>query len=208
MWITIIALIFAAAGCILGLKKGVLAAWAVMFNIMISVYLGLMTVAIIGKYSPDSLPNQWAKAGVLFLTAVLLFIMLTLFYVHLFGNYAYPDLPQYFELIGSGIFGFVAGYLTLWFFVYLFFLTPAAKIDYISAKSGDLNTCSRGKIDAMCNTLEYLSLQEDDGQSANLYQWLETAPEKKTKNTDQGESKPANSGKAGPNTISPEDPNE
>jgi hypothetical protein len=178
MWINITALIFAIAGCFWGLKKGVLSAWTLMFNIMISVYLGIMTVAIIGRYSPDTLSDQWVKAGVVFLTAVLLFVLLTLLSMHFFNNYPYPDLPRYFELIGSGLFGFIGGYLGLWFLVYVFCITPASKIESMAEMSGESRISSRSRVEFICNILESLSLQEDDGQSENLYLWIETAPEK------------------------------
>jgi len=63
--------------------------------------------------------------------------------------------------------------------------------------------------------LEFLSLQEDDGYSEQLYQWLETAPEKKKKSKKKSSSKKsskvANSGSCDPNDLDPNsisDPND
>lgn len=183
-----------------------------MFNVMISVYLAIMTVALIGRYFPDALPNQWAKAGVLFLAALLLFVILEVLNVHLFADYDEPDLPKHFNLAGSGVFGFVSGYLTLWFLVYVFFVTPVGKADMIKDRCGqtDMLLKSRYKVDTICNTLEFLSLQEDDGNSEKLYQWLETAPEKKKKSTKKSSKKKSSSKSSDPNASEPNsiaDPN-
>ncbi|MFI4910643.1 MAG: CvpA family protein [Sedimentisphaeraceae bacterium JB056] len=179
MWITIAALIFGLVGCFWGIRRGVLAAWVCMFNVMISVYLGIMTVTIIGKYSPNTLPNQWAKVGVLFLTAALLLVILEILNVHLFSDYPAPALPKYFEKIGSGLFGFISGYIVLWFLVYTFFITPVGN-SYLKScdeKQANLLLCSRCKVDMICNVLELLSLQEDDGQAGKIYSWLENTEE-------------------------------
>ena len=66
-WIAIISIVVSLAGSVYGLKKGLFAAWVLMFNVIFSSYFAIRFVVILGKYSPSSLPNQWAKSSALLL---------------------------------------------------------------------------------------------------------------------------------------------
>jgi len=174
---TIAAILIGLAGCLWGIKKGFIPSWILLFNVVFSAYLSVMLVALTGKYLPDSLPNQWAKAGDLLFTAVFLFVMLQALSIHIFDEMPSPDLPKYFESVGAGICGFAAGYLIFWIVVYSVAITPIGKLGFMKLNAENKPTAveaGRGKIDMLCGVIECLSLQEYDKESEKLYMWLES----------------------------------
>ncbi len=202
---TILAIIVALVGCLWGVKKGFISAWILLFNVMFAAYLSVMFVAMTGKYFPESLPNQWAKAGDFLFTAVFLFVILHALSIHFFDDLAMPDLPKYFDIAGAGLCGFIAGYLVFWILIYSIALTPIGEQDFMKSKNaGDtaIVHVGRGKIDALSNVLECLSLQEDDKQSEKLFLWLETPKAKFIKKTAAAECN-AKAAEAKPKTSSP-----
>jgi uncharacterized membrane protein required for colicin V production len=179
---TIIGLVIALACCLWGIRKDFVGAWMALFNLMFSIYLAVVAVALTGKYLPASLPNQWAKAGELLLVAIFLFILLHYLSVHLFDNLPAPDLPKYFDTIGAGVCGFLTGYIFFWFIVYIIAITPVSGLDFIKKHQSavDGSVLGRSKISAVNSVIEFLSLQVDDGQSEKIYHWLETPKAKFT----------------------------
>ncbi len=174
---TITAIIIGLAVCLWGIKKGFIKAWILLFNVIFSTYLSVMLVAMTGKYFPDSLPNQWAKAGDLLFTGVFLILVLQALSIHLFDERPSLDLPKYFDIAGAGVCGFIAGYLMFWVLFYSIALTPIGKQDFMNIKCEKPFTAveaGRSRIDALSGVLEVLSLQEDDKQAEILYRWLES----------------------------------
>lgn len=169
----IIILLAALAGCLLGMKKGFMFAWILFFNAILSIYLSIMLTAMTGKYLPDSVPNQWAKAGELLFIMVFLFIILQFISYHLFAHLPFPGFPKYFELIGSGLFGLLGGCFVVWFLIYVVCITPFGA-SYIEKNQSHTLENARKRLSTVCGLVEGLSLQEDDRQSGKIYFWLET----------------------------------
>ena len=178
-WIAIISIVVSLAGSIYGIKKGLIAAWVLMFNVIFSSYFAIRFVVILGKYSPTSLPNQWAKSSALLLSAVLIFIVLQALAKHLFPGANSLDFPKYFEMIASPLFSFLGSYMAFWFIIYVFLVTPIGNADAVRLNMGEnLLMKAREKVCTSFSIIRVFSLQEYDCDGYLIYEWIENNPEK------------------------------
>ncbi|MHC4076653.1 MAG: CvpA family protein [Planctomycetota bacterium] len=107
--------------------------WAVLFNIVIAVYLGIylspVLAGIIG--SDEEVPyNQ----GLMMLTvAVVTFVILEGITYVLFTSHFSISFPRFFNVVFSGGLGFLVGLLVWSFLVVLIYLTPVSRIDFVNS---------------------------------------------------------------------------
>ena len=108
-------------------RKGFYASWALLFNIIISIYLAIFLTNIIADVIPA--PGKIAFCHILIVTTVAtasFLILQCISYTLLIGQFS-VSFPKILEVLGSGFLGFLTGFL-IWSFVSLLIcLTPLSQ---------------------------------------------------------------------------------
>jgi hypothetical protein len=100
--------------------------WTLVFNIIISIYLAIYLQPIIGNISAVG-DTPYSNALTMIAVALASFLILhSISYVFLTGQFN-VSFPQVLDLIGSGLLGFLAGFLVWSFISLLLYITPASQ---------------------------------------------------------------------------------
>ncbi len=111
----------------LAVKMGFYETWAMLFNIVIAVYLAIFLSPTILKFVPAAGDTSYGSALMVVAVAVASFLILhVISYIFLTGQYKVP-FPKVFDLLGSSILGFLAGFLVWSFASFLISITPISK---------------------------------------------------------------------------------
>jgi hypothetical protein len=141
-------------------RMGFYGMWAMLFNIVISVYLGIYLRPVVVKI-PGLGNTDYTDALVMVGSAIAVFLILHgISYTFLTGQLV-PSFPKVFNTLGAGILGFLAGFL-LWSFVSLLvYVTPISQNAFIKAvRFGKFQETSMSCISRWCNLVNALSLQD------------------------------------------------
>jgi hypothetical protein len=110
------------------------ATWVLLFNILVSIYVSVFLAPIVAEFAPA--PGGAASYGMALSMLVLAggcFALLHgLSYVFLTGQFNIP-FPQVFEILLSGLLGFVAGFIILSFVAIVLTTTPLAQQEMVSS---------------------------------------------------------------------------
>ncbi|MDD5327803.1 MAG: hypothetical protein PHY02_08330 [Phycisphaerae bacterium] len=100
--------------------------WVLVFNIIISIYLGIYlrpAIANIPAVGDTPYSNILAMAAIVLVSFLVLHCIS---YVFLTGQFNVP-FPKVFDTLGSGFLGFLAGFLVWSFLTLLIYITPASQ---------------------------------------------------------------------------------
>lgn len=110
------------------------ASWVLLFNVLISIYVAIFLAPLIIDFAP--LGGEAASYGVALSMLVLaggcFAILHGLSYVFLTGQFNIP-FPRIFEIVLSGVLGFMAGFLILSFAAIVLTTTPLARQEIVSS---------------------------------------------------------------------------
>ena len=113
----------------IAVKKGFYPAWAVLFNILISIHVSiLLTPSLVGWIS-DITESGYHQASCVAGVAIVVFVILQTIaslYVIKKGDYT-VTLPHIFEKIGTPLIGFLSGYLVSSFLIFVICIMPFSK---------------------------------------------------------------------------------
>jgi hypothetical protein len=111
----------------LAVRMGFYETWVLLFNIIVSMYLAIFGAPIIAELAPT--PGGAASYGMALSMALLgggsFALLQGLSYVFLTGQYTVP-FPRVFDIVFSGLLGFLAGFLVLSFVALVLATTPLA----------------------------------------------------------------------------------
>ncbi len=108
----------------LAVRTGFYETWAMLFNIIISVYLAVFLRPLIAQLIPAAGKTEYGNALVMIAVAAACFLILyTITCTYLTGQFSVP-LPRILNTVGTGCLGFLAGLLVWSFAVVLVFVTP------------------------------------------------------------------------------------
>ncbi|UCF42676.1 MAG: CvpA family protein [Planctomycetota bacterium] len=133
--------------------------WAMLFNIVISVYLAIYLQPVVVKV-PGLGDTLYTNALAMMGTAIAIFLILHgISYTFLTGQLV-PSFPKVFNTLGSGFLGFLAGFLVWSFVSLLVYVTPISQNAFIKSvgfgKFQKTSTC----ISRWCGLVNALSLQD------------------------------------------------
>ncbi len=112
-------------------KIGFYETWALLFNIVISIYLAIFLTPIILDIIPTAGETQYCSALALIVTAAGTFLILFgLTYIFFTGQYKVP-FPKIFDILFSGVLGFLAGFLVLSFIAFVITVTPISQNRFV-----------------------------------------------------------------------------
>lgn len=107
----------------LGVRKGFYDTWAILFDIVIAVYLGVFLGPAIAAITPEALPG-YHSAMTIGATGLAAFaILYGISYIFITNQYKVP-FPRALDILGAGFLGFLAGVLVWSFASTVVCLTP------------------------------------------------------------------------------------
>jgi ABC-type xylose transport system permease subunit len=156
-WIGIlIAVIFAYST----IKLGFYHAWTTLFNLLVAVYIAIRIGPVFEEFFPAAVNGQYSKALALLATATGVFLILQgIAYVLLIGQFE-VTFPKALNIIGSGITGFIAGFLICSFATLVICTTPLSQIQSVKEIGLDAKTFEEAKMQSClvsaCNLMDIL----------------------------------------------------
>ena len=116
----------------LAVKLGFYETWAMLFNIVVSVYLAVVLTPIIIELIPASKDTPYCNALCMIATGIGCFAVLHgMSYTFLTGQFKMP-FPKAFDIVFAGLLGFLSGFLVLSFAVLVFAASPIAQNRFLT----------------------------------------------------------------------------
>ncbi len=183
------AVLVGAVFAMIGIKKGFYPIWAILFNILISIYLGIMLAPTIVGIIPDIGNSRYHYAGCVAGIAIVTFTVLqTIATSFLTGTYD-VSFPKIFSSVGAGILGFLSGYLVCSFALFVICIMPFSKEPFIRKVCGqsDLAPSAVASVVNVCDFVGDLSMQHYDNVAAGVVDWLIMPADESEYNPDKTE---------------------
>ena len=170
---------------VFSIKGGFYSMWAILFNILISIFLGVMLCPTIIGLIPDIGDSRYHHAGcVAGITVVVFAVLQTITVNFLIGTEAEKKVeekisfPQIFNTVGAGLVGFLAGYIVCGFVFFIVLIMPVSEepiVKSICEQSG----FAVQSVEKVCDFVGGISLQSygKAGPKA-VIDWLTTPEEK------------------------------
>ncbi|MHC4206808.1 MAG: CvpA family protein [Planctomycetota bacterium] len=118
------------------IKIGFYETWAMLFNIVVAIYVALFLARPIVNFLPEETGNiPCCEALVLLIVAAGSFLILYGITYILFTSQFSVPFPKIFDILFAGIVGFFGGFLVLSFAALIIFLTPFGKYAAINKES-------------------------------------------------------------------------
>jgi len=155
------ALVFA----FIGYRKTFYPGWAVLFNLLIAVYISIMSAPQIVDKFPDVriyLGNYTYSAAILII-AVVIFIVLQSFAFRFFTAVSIVSFPKLLNSLGAAVLGFLTGSVIAGFLLFLINITPLADNSTVRSFTQDKQMPDRanGVVLVSCDFIHNISLQPD-----------------------------------------------
>jgi hypothetical protein len=164
-WILIL---FASGGAVLAYKKsGFYKMWAIVFNIFIAIYMGIMLSPWIVSLIPSGTNGlQYQKAACVVCVAILVFGLLQAITVNFITCDYEIGFPKLFNSIGTAVLGFIGGLTVTSFVLLLISLLPFAEAPFVKNVTGK-ETAERlaaKPVVTLCNFITSISIQPPEGK--------------------------------------------
>ena len=159
---------------IVGVRKGFFAMWGTIFNVLISIYLGIMlTPLIVGTFQEEGV-SCYCCAGCVVGISILTFTILQSFVYCFYFKVSKVILPRVVDTIGAGILGFICGYIVCSFFVLAIGIMPAIESPFSKNffNREKLLTVGKGPVVKSCNFVGGMSLQFRKGVAFEVVEQL------------------------------------
>jgi hypothetical protein len=176
------------------LRIGFYEMWAILFNIVISVYLAIYLQPIVVKI-PGLGDTSYTNALAMMGTAIAVFLILHgISYTFLTGQLV-PTFPKVFNTFGTSLLGFLAGFLVWSFVALVVYVTPISQNALIkSIGFGKSEQTSISYISRWCGLVNVLSRQDEQYSAkktiSKLLTSVEEARKAEEKMRDRPEEKP------------------
>lgn len=151
----------------LAIKLGFYQTWALIFNIIISIYLAVyLRPVIVNIPAVGDTPYNNALAMVAVALAAFL-ILHGISYTFLTGQFN-VSFPKVFDILGTGFLGFLAGFLVWSFLTLLIYITPVSQNTFVKGIgfTGQFQKTSVSYISRFCNLVNAVVSSQDNKDSA------------------------------------------
>ena len=113
------------------MKIGFYEMWAMLFNIVISIYVAIFLTPVILDIVPEAGDISFCNAFAIVVLAIgTFFILYGITYVFLTGQFN-VSFPKIFDILFTGILGFLAGFLVLSFAALVITITPISQNRFV-----------------------------------------------------------------------------
>jgi hypothetical protein len=188
------------------IKKGFYEMWALGFNIIISIYVAVSLGQVVAEIVPTG-DVAYSKTLTVLATAVVCFLILNgISYTFITGQFSIP-FPKIFDVVGAGLFGFLAGFLVWSFASLLIMTTPITKNTFVKEIGFDtkVQQTNISYVSWWCDTVnKIVSSQGSKQTTQQTINWLLESNKPKAKGSVAGISepnKPAEPNKTEPNAT-------
>jgi hypothetical protein len=149
------------------IKLGFYQAWTILFNVVIAVYIGIKLGPALEEFVPMS--GQYCKALAVLATGVGTFLILQgIAYVFLIGQFA-VTFPRGVNTLGSGLVGFLAGFLVWSFAAVVLCTTPLSDNAFVKDIGFESKNLEEAKVQPYlvwwCNFVDKLVVAGDSQAS-------------------------------------------
>ncbi|MFZ0035261.1 MAG: CvpA family protein [Sedimentisphaerales bacterium] len=148
------------------IKLGFYQTWALVFNIIISIYLSLYLQPVIANI-PAVGDTPYSNAMTMIVIALASFMVLHgLSYTFLTGQFN-VSFPKVFDILGSGLLGFLAGFLVWSFLSLLIYITPVSQNTFVKeiGFKDQFQQTSVSYISRFCNLVNAVVSQDNENSA-------------------------------------------
>ena len=158
---------------LIGMKKSLYPMWALLFNILVSIYLGVMLTPYIVDMVPGLQSSRYHHAGGLAVIAIGCFAIMHGFAVYYLTGTFSVSFPKIINLIGGGVWGFLSGYLAASFVFFVIYVMPFSRKPFMTKVFGpeDATPVAVKSVEKVCGLVNSLSLQCKN-DPAKIIEWL------------------------------------
>ena len=177
-WFAVVAgVIFA----VIGIRKSFFPMWAMLFNILVSIYLSIMLSPLIVQIRPDLEQLRYYLAACVAVIAIMIFVILQVITTSFLADISESLCPKFFDNIGAGILGFLSGYVVFGFVFLVICIMPFSKLPFMKGFCGDGVSTPAGvkPVVKACDFIASASMQCYPNKAGVVVKWL-TAPETKS----------------------------
>jgi len=146
------------------IKRGFYETWALVFNIVIAIYLAVFLGPVIADIVPSAGDTLYGNALCMLATAIGSFLILhAISYTFLTGQFSVP-FQKIFDTLGSGFLGFLAGFLVWSFVSLLICITPISQNSFVKeiGFSNQFQQTSVSYISRFCNLVNSVVSSQDN----------------------------------------------
>jgi hypothetical protein len=152
----------------LAVRIGFYETWTLLFNVVVSIYVSVFLTPILAEFAPASgETSSYHTALCLIVLAGGCFALLQgLSFVFLTGQFHIP-FPRVFDVVFSGLLGFVAGFLVLSFAALVLTTTPLAghKIVGVLGLSRQSRPANLVCVTRACDLIHFFAAADDSGDT-------------------------------------------
>ena len=166
---------------VIGIKKGFYPMWAMLFNILVSIYLAVMLSPLIVQIRPDMDQLRYYLAACVAVIAVMAFVILQVIMTSFLAVISESLCPRFFDNVGAAILGFFCGYVVFSFVFLAVCIMPFSEPSFMKGILGDgVSTPSGVKpVVKACNFVAKASMQCYSDTAVGVVDWL-VAPDKES----------------------------
>ncbi len=161
MIILAIAVVFGILLGMIGVKRGFLKTWAMLFNILISIYIGVMLSPTFVAFRPEMQQESYYLAVFIVVTSLVIFAILQWIVGGFFSDSMECFCPKIFDTLGAAILGFLGGFCIISFVFVVVCIMPFSEMPILKGVCGDGSstpTSVEGVVKA-CDFVSTVSLQ-------------------------------------------------
>lgn len=160
-----------------GIRKSLYPMWAILFGVLISVYLSIILAPTIIEMIGKSENSHYNHAACVAAVAVGVFVVLHTFAVFTLTGTFSVSFPIALSNIVAGAAGFISGFVVVSFAVLLISITPLSRHESIAKFLGqpadpDSKTVFVKSIEKTCRFVASASMQANAEETDNIIQWL------------------------------------
>ncbi len=208
IWISIAAGL--GVGFLMLRMKNILAAWLGLFNLMVSIYLGIMLSPTLFAAIPGFDRSRYNLAALLFLITVLVFAALHSFCVYFLTGRMESSFPKVISSLGCAVLGFLTGLLGISFLFFVVFTLPNMQEGSIARLMGKSDPKavppSAAVIQKSSVFVSDLSQQYYDNATPAVYYMMDVEYDRPDDPNDTETAKPAEKAKTKPSGPDPNKP--
>jgi hypothetical protein len=150
----------------LGFRKGLYVAIVMLFNLMIGIYIGVLTSLRILNMNPEYGQSEYYAAFTMFFLSIIIFAVLQIIAWFYFLHDTLEYFPRLIEQLGGALCGFLFGYFLLGLTVLAVCVTPVSKghIPSLLPQREKMIQFSSSPVIGACNFIGICALECFDGQ--------------------------------------------
>ncbi len=157
----------------LGIRMGFYMVFQSFFNVLIAIYLGVMTTPWLIGLVPELGGSGYNTAACVLGIALVVFIILQTITACFLTGISDVEFPGIFDNVGAGTFGFILGYVAVSFVLFVIYIMPVSRMKYMTYayKPDTLPACAKSTSRA-CEFVGAISLQYHDKTVSHVVDWL------------------------------------